>query len=56
MDKIFSKKPWVQPLSVAGTSVDTSTTSSGEENEQQLSMDTLIFFLIILFTSFNIIY
>lgn len=38
MDKIFSEKPWVEPLAVAGTSCNTdSENSSTEEIREQLS-------------------
>ncbi|KAM0736902.1 hypothetical protein ACS0PU_006551 [Formica fusca] len=52
MDKIFNKKPWVEPLSVAGTSCESgrsdSETSSTEETREQsakrkkLNMDTFL--------------
>jgi len=33
MNKIFNKKPWVEPLSVAGTSVDESSMSDNSTDE-----------------------
>jgi len=41
MDNIFSEKPWVEPLSVAGTSCDTdSESSSTEDIRKQSSNET----------------
>lgn len=44
MDKIFNKKPWVEPLSVAGTSCESgrsdSETSSTEETREQSGNET----------------
>jgi len=41
MDNIFSEKPWVEPLSVAGTSCDTdSESSSTEEIRKQTGNET----------------
>lgn len=32
MDNLFNKKPWVEPLAVAGTSVDVDENDNSEDN------------------------
>jgi len=37
MDNIFNKKPWIEPLAVAGTSVEEIESDSSEETRTQSS-------------------
>jgi len=62
MDKIFSAKPWIQPLSIAGTSCDSdSENSSSKETHTQSGKKHVIIlyrlqFVINVFVIFNLIF
>lgn len=52
MDNIFSEKPWVEPLSVAGTSCDIdSGSSSTEETREKFGNETYIIIRILQFVT-----